>query len=76
MALVEKFLQGLETLEPQTATDSLTNISDAEKTAFGFGKAVGRLEGIRLVKDLFQACLNEDEKRDPDEPKPSRRPRA
>lgn len=76
MPLIEKFLSGLEELKSRIATESLTQIPDAEKTAFGFGKAVGRLQGIRLVEELFQNLINvEDEKRDPDEPKPGRRTR-
>lgn len=77
MALIEKFLASIEELKSQVATDSLTNLPDAEKTAFGFGKAVGRLEGVRLVETLFQNLLQtQDEKRDPDESRPGRRTRT
>lgn len=74
--LLEKFIARLQGLKDRVATESLTSVPNEEKTEFGFGHAVGRLEGIRLAENLFNELLNEtEEKNDPDA-KPDSRTRA
>lgn len=65
MSVLDRYIGELETLLTKTAVDSLTGVPDAEKTAFGFGKAVGRLEGLRLAQQTLQTVLHEPEE-DPD----------
>ena len=62
MPVLERYLGELEGLRSRTAEESLTNIADADKTAFGFGRAVGRLEGLRLAEDALQNLLSEPER--------------
>lgn len=61
MAVLDRYLGELEGLYARTAAESLTNISDSEKNSFGFGKAVGRLEGIKLAQSVLNRLLNEPE---------------
>lgn len=61
MTVLDRFLGDLKALQAQTASDSLTNVSDSDKSGFGFGKAVGRLEGLRLAEELLEKLLREQE---------------
>lgn len=64
MTVLDRFLGELQTLQHQTALDSLTTTPESEKTAFGFGRAVGRLEGLRLAGELLEKLLREQELKD------------
>lgn len=61
MTVLDRFLGELQALQTQTAVDSLTGIADADKSAYGFGRAVGRLEGLRLAGELLDKLLHEQE---------------
>jgi len=61
MALLERYLGELEQLKTETAQASLTNVPDAAGTAFGFGRAVGRQEGIELARSRLDTLLSEAE---------------
>lgn len=61
MSVLERYLGELPTIRAQVAEESLTNVTDADKTAFGLGRAVGRLEGLRLAEETLQRLLNEPE---------------
>ena len=61
MSVLDRYIGELETLIAKTAVESLTNVPDGEKTSFGLGKAVGRLEGLRLAQQALQNVLNEPE---------------
>jgi len=61
MAVLEKFITELTALQTQTALDSLTGIAESDKSEFGFGKATGRLEGLRLAGELLEKLLREQE---------------
>lgn len=61
MAVVERYLEGLKALKAQVSVESLTTVPDAEKNAYGYGKACGRLEGIALAERLFEDLLSEQE---------------
>lgn len=65
MGVLDRYLGALEELERRIAVECLGHVPENEKTEFGFGKAVGTLQGIRLAKDEFERLLNEAEK-DPD----------
>jgi hypothetical protein len=59
LAVLDRFLGELQTLRDTVAGQSLTAPED--KTAFGFGVAVGRLEGLRLAEETLNKLLNEPE---------------
>lgn len=59
--VVERFIGELQAVLTRTAQESLTNVPDANKTAFGFGVAVGRLEGLRLAQETLNNVLNTPE---------------
>lgn len=61
MSVLERYIGELQALRPRTAEDSLTNLEDADKTAFGLGRAVGRLEGLRLAEETLNRLLHEPE---------------
>jgi len=61
MALLERYLGTLEQLKVETALASLNGVPDAAGTEFGYGKAVGRLEGIELARRAFETLLSEAE---------------
>lgn len=61
MSVLERFIGDLEALQASTALESLTAVPDSEKSEFGFGKAVGRLEGLRQAGELLQNILREQE---------------
>lgn len=61
MAILDRYIGELQGLHAQTAAESLSNIPDSEKNAFGFGKAAGRLEGLKLAESLLNKLLNEPE---------------
>jgi hypothetical protein len=57
MSVLDRFIGELATLRSQVAESSLTNPED--KTAFGFGRAVGRLEGLRLAEETLNRLLKD-----------------
>jgi hypothetical protein len=59
LAVLDRFLGELQALRDKVAGQSLTAPED--KTAFGFGVAVGRLEGLRLAEETLNQLLNEPE---------------
>ena len=59
MAVLDRYLGELQTLRDTVAGQSLTNPED--KTAYGFGVAVGRLEGLRLAEEALNKLLNAPE---------------
>lgn len=61
MPVLERYLGALETLQSQVAMDSLTNVAEGDKNAFGFGKAVGTLEGLKLARAALEKVLSEQE---------------
>lgn len=64
MSVLDRFIGELTGLRAQVAEEGLTNVADADKTAFGFGRAVGRLEGLRLAEEALNRILGEQEKED------------
>lgn len=64
MSVLDRFIGELAGLRSRVAEESLTNVADVDKTAFGFGRAVGRLEGLRLAEEVLNTLLNEQEKED------------
>ena len=69
MSVLDRFIGELQAARSTVAEQSLTNPED--KSAFGFGVAVGRLEGLRLAEELLNKMLNEPE----DSESAPRRPR-
>ena len=61
MGIVDRFLGELGGLRAKVAEESLTNVADVDKTSFGFGRAVGRLEGLRLAEGALNQILGEQE---------------
>jgi hypothetical protein len=59
VAVLDRYIGELQGLHNKTAVDSLTN--PAEKTSYGLGVAVGRLEGLRLAEELLTKVLSESE---------------
>lgn len=45
----------------RVAEESVTNVADADKTSFGFGRVVGRLEGLRLAEETLNRLLDDPE---------------
>ena len=64
MAVLDRFIGELEALRPQVAVESLESTTEGKDVAFEYGKAVGRLEGLRLAEALLQRLLSESEKED------------
>jgi hypothetical protein len=64
MSVLDRFIGELTGLRARVAEESLTNVADVDKTAFGFGRAVGRLEGLRLAEETLNKVLSESEKED------------
>lgn len=64
MSVLDRFIGELPALRSRVAEESLTNIADVDKTAFGLGRAVGRLEGLRLAEGALNTLLSEQEKED------------
>lgn len=60
MTVLDRFFGELQALQAQTALDSLTNVG-TDTSAYAFGRAVGRLEGLRLAKELLDKLLQEQE---------------
>jgi hypothetical protein len=69
VSVLDRFIGELRAARLNVAEQSLT--SPADNTAFGFGIAVGRLEGLRLAEELLNKLLNEPE----DSESAPRRPR-
>jgi hypothetical protein len=61
MSVLDRFIGELQGLRGRTAEESLTNIPESEKNAFGFGKAIGRLEGLQLAESILNKLLSEPE---------------
>ena len=61
MSVLDRYIGELQALHAQTALESLTNIPESEKNSFGYGKAVGRLEGLQLAENLLNRLLSEPE---------------
>jgi len=61
VSVLDRYIGELQAARSKVAEESLTNPADAEKTAFGFGRAVGRLEGLRLAEETLNRLLNEPE---------------
>lgn len=61
MAVLQRYLAKLDDLIKQAPADLLTNIAGSEKNTFGFGKAVGTLEGLRMARALFDSALADQE---------------
>jgi hypothetical protein len=59
MSVLDRFIGELSLVRSRVAEDSLTNPVD--KTAFTFGQAVGRLEGLRLAEDTLNRLLSDSE---------------
>lgn len=59
MSVLDRFLGELAAVRAQTALESLTN--PAEKSEYGFGQAVGRLEGLHLAEATLNRLLNDPE---------------
>ena len=64
MSVLDRFIGELTGLRGRIAEESLTNVPDAAGTAYGFGRAVGRLEGIRLAEAELNRLLSEQEQED------------
>jgi hypothetical protein len=64
VGIVDRFIGELGGLRSRVAEESLTNVADVDKTAFGFGRAVGRLEGLRLAEEALNRILGEQETED------------
>lgn len=64
MPVLERYLGALEALQSQVALESLTNIADGDKNAFGFGKAAGVLAGLRTARETLDKILAEQEAED------------
>ena len=62
MSVLDRFIGELPGLHARVAEESLTNVADVDKTSFGFGRAVGRLEGLRLAEETLNRILNEPER--------------
>lgn len=54
-AIIERYIGELALARSRVAEESLTNPDD--KTSFGFGRAVGRLEGLLLAEDVLNRVL-------------------
>ena len=61
MSVLERYVGALQALRSQVSEESLTNIAEGEKNAFGFGRAAGRLEGLRLAEQTLEKVLSEQE---------------
>lgn len=73
MSVLDRFIGELQTVRSRVAEESLTNPPLQEGTAaFAFGRAVGRLEGLRLAEEALNRLLNEPE----DSESAPRRPRT
>lgn len=60
MAVLDRFLGELQALRPRIAEESLTNPPLQEGAAsFAFGRAVGRLEGLKLAEEVLNKLLRE-----------------
>lgn len=59
MSVLDRFLGELQTVRSVVAEQSLTNPED--KTSYGFGVSVGRLEGLRLAEETLNKLLNDPE---------------
>jgi hypothetical protein len=59
VSVLERFIGELQAVRAQAALESLTNPED--KTPFGYGQAVGRLEGLALAEATLNRLLNEPE---------------
>lgn len=57
--IIERFLGELQASASNIAVESLTNPDRPD--AFGFGRAVGRLEGLRLAEEALNKILHEPE---------------
>ena len=64
MSSVDRYLGELEALRTQIAVETLENVPQSDQNAYGFGKSVGRLEGLRLASGLLDRLLSESEKVD------------
>lgn len=62
MSVLDRYIGELEAYRGQVATESLESMTEGKNPAFEYGKAVGRLEGLRLAEALLQRILNEPEK--------------
>lgn len=58
MSVLDRFIGELTGLRGRLAEESLTSVADVDKTAFGFGRAVGRLEGLRLAEETLNRLLS------------------
>lgn len=64
MSVLDRFIGELPGLRARVAEESLTGVADVDKTAYGLGRAVGRLEGLRLAEEALNKILGEQEKED------------
>lgn len=62
MSVLERFIGELHVVRSRVAEESLTNPDD--KTAFGFGRAAGRLEGLLLAEETLNKVLSDQEAED------------
>ncbi len=62
MSVLDRYVGELQAARARIAVESLTN--PPEKTAYGFGQAVGRLEGLQLAEETLNRLLNEPEDRE------------
>jgi hypothetical protein len=61
VSVLDRYLGELQGTRVRIAEESLTSIPDSDKNAFGYGRAVGRLEGLRLAEETLQRVLSESE---------------
>lgn len=59
MAVLDRYLGELQTLQSTVAVEGLANPPD--KSSYGLGVLVGRLEGLKLAEELLNRKLNESE---------------
>lgn len=62
MPVLDRFIGELQTLRSRVAEESLTNVVLQDGcAAAAYGRAVGRLEGLRLAEETLNKLLNEPE---------------
>jgi hypothetical protein len=62
VSALDRFIGELQALHSKVAVESLTTPDD--KTAYGLGRAVGRLEGLRLAEETLNRVLHDPEERE------------
>lgn len=62
MSVLDRFIGELPTLRSRVAEESLTNVVLQDGcAAVAYGRAVGRLEGLRLAEEALNRLLSEQE---------------